>query len=240
MFAVYSDCVSDATPRSSDGRPNRQPIWARPERGRRGPTPGYSRDDIASAAIAIADADGLAAVSMRAVAGVLGTSAGSLYRYLSSRDDLLDLMSDRAAAELRPYPTADGDWLDAMLLLGRRQLALYRRHRWLLDIVHRVSGIGPHTMAWFDNCLRVLQPVRCGVIAKFEAIAMMTGVATLFARSDATAPAISFAGIDFTAYPNLAAALKQPSTPPPHQDLFERTLRSLLTGLLTNEPSDQP
>jgi AcrR family transcriptional regulator len=232
--------VSDTTPKSGDGGPNRQPIWARPERGSRGPAPGYSRDDIVAAAIALADAEGLTTVSMRAVAAALGTSAGSLYRYLSSRNDLLDLMTDRVAAELRPYPDADGDWIDAMLLLGRRQLTLYRRHRWLLDVSHRAAGIGPHALAWFDNCLRVLQPVQCGVTAKFEAIAMMTGVATLFARSEATAPAVSFAGIDFTAYPHLAAAFKQPSAPAPHQDLFERTLRSLLTGLLAAEPSDEP
>lgn len=214
------------------GDASTESIWARPERGSRGPAPAHSRDDIVAAAIALADADGLPAVSMRAVATALGTGAGSLYRYLSSRDDLLDLMTDRAVGELRPYPDADGDWLDTMLLLGRRQLDLYRRHPWLLDTAHRASGIGPNGLAWFDNCLRVLEPVRCGVAAKFEAIAMMTGLTTLFARSATTQQAVSFAGVDVAAYPHMAAALQQPAGPAPHQDLFERTLRSLLTGLL--------
>lgn len=187
-------------------------------------------------AIGLADADGLTAVSMRAVATTLGTSAGSLYRYLSSRDDLLDLMTDHAVGELRPYPDVDGDWLDELLVLGRRQLALYRRHPWLLDVIHRPSGIGPQALAWFDNCLRVLRPVDCGTAAKFEAIAMMTGVAALFGRSEATAPAVSFAGVDLTAYPNVAAALARPPAPEPSQDLFERTLRSLLSGLLAGDP----
>jgi AcrR family transcriptional regulator len=222
-FAVYSDPVSDASPGRS--------IWTRPERGSRGPAPGHSRDDIVTTAIALADADGLTAVSMRAVAAALGTGAGSLYRYLSSRDDLLDLMTDRVVGELHPYPGPDGGWLDVMLLLGRRQLALYRRHRWLLDVSHRASAVGPRALAWFDNCLRVLQPVDCGVAAKFEAIAMMTGVATLFARSETAAPAVGFAG-DLSAYPHLAAALAERPTPAPHRDLFERTLRSLLAGLL--------
>jgi hypothetical protein len=74
------------------------------------------------------------------------------------------------------------------------------------------------------------------VTAKFEAIAMMTGVAALFARSEATAPAVSLAGVDSTAYPHLAAAFAQPPAPAPSQDLSKRTLRSLLTGLLTGEP----
>ena len=114
---------------TSSAEPARPPIWSRPARGLRGPTPTHSRDEIVAAAIAMADADGLGAVSMRAVAAALHTGAGSLDRYLSSRDDLLDLMVDRAAGELRPYPAADGDWLDAMLRLARRQLDLYRRHR---------------------------------------------------------------------------------------------------------------
>ena len=170
----------------------------------------------------------------------LGTSAGSLYRYLSSRDDLLDLMTDRAAGELRPYPEADGDWLDTMLLLARRQLALHQRHRWLLDVVQRPSGIGPESLAWIDNCLRVLEPVRCAVTAKFEAIAMMTGVVSLIARSEAGSGSMTFAGLDIAAFPHLAAAFSQPAGPTPQADLFERTLRILLTGLLVPEPPTCP
>ena len=65
---------------------------------------------------------------------------------------------------------------------------------------------------------------------------MMTGVATLFARSAVTAPAASFTAVDATAYPHLARALAEPPAPAPSRDLFERTLRSLLTGLPTAEP----
>ncbi|MEU8184310.1 helix-turn-helix domain-containing protein [Micromonospora sp. NPDC049047] len=215
--------------------PDRQSIWSRPERGTRGPTPAHSRDAIVGAAIALADAEGLAAVSMRAVAGALGTGAGSLYRYLSSRDDLLDLMTDRAVGELRPYPQARGDWLDTMVLLGRRQLALFGTHPWLLDVIHRPSGAGPESLAWFDNCLRILEPVRSPVAAKFEAIAMMTGVVSLFARREAAVGVLSFDGIDLTAYPHLVAAFGRPPGPAPRGDLVERTLRGLLRGLLPPE-----
>jgi AcrR family transcriptional regulator len=220
--------VSDATPR--------QPIWTRPVRGSRGPAPGRSRDAIVAAAVALADAEGLDAVSMRAVATALGTGAGSLYRYLSSRDDLLDLMVDRVAGELRPYPDADGDWLDTMLLLARDQLAMHRRHRWLVDVSYRTSSVGPESLAWFDHCLRVMAPVRSATTAKFEAIAMLTGVVGLFARGEATAGSVSFAGLDLAEYPHLTAAFTQPTAAaPPERDLFERTLRSLLTGLLEGD-----
>ncbi|MFG1764718.1 TetR/AcrR family transcriptional regulator [Micromonospora parva] len=229
--------MSDVPPRVGDGDPDRRPIWSRPERGSRGPAPARSRDSIVVAAIALADSEGLAAVSMRAVAAALGTGAGSLYRYLSSRDDLLDLMTDRAVRDLRPYPRVEGDWMATMVLLGRRQLALFGAHPWLLDVFHRPSGMGPETLAWFDYCIEVLEPVRCPVAAKFEAIAMMTGVASLFARQESAAGAFSFAGVDLTAYPHLVAAFGQPSGPTPRADLVERTLRGLLTGLLLTGPT---
>lgn len=179
---------------------------------------------------------------MRGVAAALGTSAGSLYRYLSSRDDLLDLMTDAAVGELRPdEPTADDEspddgWLDAMMTVGRHQLDLYRRHPWLLDVLERPTGIGPEGLAWFDNCLRILEPVRCAVSVKFEAIAMMTGIVSLVARSEKTPPSFSLAGLDLATLPHLAAAVSRPAGPAPEGDLFERVLRVLLTGLLDGPP----
>jgi len=212
----------------------RQPIWSRPARGLRGPAPAHSRDEIVTAAIAMADADGLGAVSMRAVATTLGTGAGSLYRYLSSRDDLLDLMADRAAGELRPYPEAGGDWLDAMLRVARRQLELYLRHPWLVEILPRPTAPGPQSLAWFDHCLAILRPVPAATAAKFEAIAMMTGVVSLFARSAAAGPPAGFDGIDLAAFPNLVEALTAPAAPAAPRDLFEATVRSVLRGLLAD------
>lgn len=184
-----------------------------------------------AAAIALADAEGLPAVSMRAVAAALDTTAGSLYRYLSSRDDLLDLMTDRAVAELRPYPAPEGDWLDQLVRLAGRQLDLHRRHRWLGELTARPTGAGPETLSWFDHCLGVLAPVPAPTTAKFEAIAVMTGVVILFSRgADATGEP-PFAALDPARHPHLAAALADPG-PPPRQDLFARALRALLTGLL--------
>ena len=217
------------TPSASPERPS---IWSRPERGGRGPAPTHTREAIVATAIALADAEGLPAVSMRAVASALGTGAGSLYRYLSSRDDLLDLMTDAVVSELRPYPEGNEDWLSAMLLMGQQQLALHRRHAWLLDLAPRLTGIGPESLAWFDACLRILEPNPSLVTAKFEVIALMTGVVTLIARSEQAPARSPFTDLDLTSYPHLVTALSQPVGRPPQPDLVERTLRALLTGLL--------
>lgn len=215
-----------------------QSLWSRPERGARGPAPTHGREAMVAAAVDLADKGGLGAVSMRAVAGALGMAAGSLYRHLSSRDDLVALMVDRCVGELRPYPEGAGDWRDAMVLLARRQLELYRRHPWLTDAVAHAGAPGPNTLAWFDACLGVLRPVPAPVTAKFEAIAMVTGVVTLFARAEASSGPLRFDHVDLAAYPHLAAAFAEPPSAAPRQDLFERTLRGLLTGLLATERAD--
>ncbi|SCF45565.1 hypothetical protein GA0070216_11885 [Micromonospora matsumotoense] len=63
---------------------------------------------------------------------------------------------------------------------------------------------------------------------------MMTGVTSLFARQESAAPRVGFAGIDLAAYPNLVAAITDPSPSAP-RDLFETTVRSVLRGLLTDD-----
>lgn len=61
---------------------------------------------------------------------------------------------------------------------------------------------------------------------------MLTGVVSLFARAEATPGPVGFAHADLAAYPHLAAAFAEPPSAAPRQDLFARTLRGLLTGLL--------
>ncbi|MGK5544606.1 TetR/AcrR family transcriptional regulator C-terminal domain-containing protein [Streptomyces sp. URMC 127] len=90
-----------------------------------------TRDRIVRAAIAIADAEGLAALSMRGVAGRLGVAAMSPYRYVNSKDDLVCLMADAVLAEL-PYPAEPPAGWRQRLEAGARGLwAVHRAHPWL-------------------------------------------------------------------------------------------------------------
>ena len=72
-------------------------LWGRRERGRRGPRPGLSADAIVDAAVRLADAEGLEAISMARVAAELGFTTMSLYRYVASKDELLQLMFNASA-----------------------------------------------------------------------------------------------------------------------------------------------
>jgi AcrR family transcriptional regulator len=121
-------------------------VWARPERASRGPQPGMSRPEIVEAAIRIADADGLDAVSMRRVATELGSGTMSLYRYVDSRDELIELMYDQVQGEhdLPAKPT--GDWRADLRLLAMQNRAVALRHPWMPGLFVARPSIGPKSL----------------------------------------------------------------------------------------------
>src|SRR5580658_6298875 len=123
--------------------PHRLAIWMRPERAAAGRPARRSREEITAAAVALADREGLPAASMRRVAAELGTGAASLYRYLDTRDDLLDLMTDSAGAEYILGPPT-GDWLADVVDIGQQARTIMKRHPWLADLVPRRPALGPN------------------------------------------------------------------------------------------------
>ncbi|WP_308315762.1 TetR/AcrR family transcriptional regulator [Streptomyces sp. ISL-100] len=95
-----------------------------------------TRDRIVRAGVAIADTEGLAALSMRGVAARLGVAAMSPYRYVTSKDDLVLLMADAVYGELS-YPSradAPEGWRPRLELSSRTLWSLCRRHPWLAHI----------------------------------------------------------------------------------------------------------
>ncbi|MER7752545.1 TetR/AcrR family transcriptional regulator [Kitasatospora sp. NPDC097643] len=146
-----------------------QPRPGRPGRtGRTGPKPGLSVDAIVSAGIAVADAEGMAALSMRAVGDRLGRTAMALYTYVPGKAELLDLMHDRALAELPAGPDEppvgpDGlpvgpDWRAAVTGWAEALYACYLRHPWVLQISQARPVLGPAELAAMETLLRALQP----------------------------------------------------------------------------------
>ncbi|WP_182899426.1 TetR/AcrR family transcriptional regulator [Microbispora sp. H10830] len=130
-------------------------IWNRPARAARGPRPAHSRDDIARAAVAVADAEGLDAVSMRRVAAELGTGTTSLYRYLSSKDDLIDLMVDAVLNEHAP-PQPTGEWRADLRELAERTRALMLRRPWFPVAAAARPGLGPGSLRWLEAWLHAV------------------------------------------------------------------------------------
>ena len=122
---------------------------AEAEPPRRGPRPRHSVDDVVDAAIAIADADGLDAVTMRAVAERLGTSPMSLYTYIPGKAELLDLMLDALylAMARKPFRL---QWRARLRAVAEANRELYARHPWAARISTARPPLGPGLMAKYE------------------------------------------------------------------------------------------
>lgn len=107
--------------------------WGMQETPQRGPSRGLSHERIVAAAMEIADADGLGAVTMQAVAKSLGFTTMSLYRYVSGKDELLRLMGD-AGAQLPEKVELSPDWRQALRQWASLLREAWRTHSWLLEI----------------------------------------------------------------------------------------------------------
>lgn len=126
-------------------------LWGLRERGRQGPKPGLSLDAIVDAAIAVADAEGLAAVSMARVAKDLGFTTMSLYRYVENKDELLQLMWNASAAGA---PQIEGDdWRSKMRSWAMEQWRMLHRRQWVLEMPMVTPPAGPNSLGWIEQAV---------------------------------------------------------------------------------------
>ena len=153
--------------------------WGVRDRPHKGPRPGLSLERIVAAAVQVADAEGLAAVSMSRVATELGTAPMSLYRYVAAKDELLALMVDAAYGPhpIGPPPeTAPGTgWRAGLSRWAWTMRAAMQRHPWVLQIP--ISGLPtlPNEVAWFEEGLRCLAGTGLAENEKASAILLVSG-----------------------------------------------------------------
>jgi AcrR family transcriptional regulator len=222
------------------------PIWDIPERGTRGPKPRHDRAAIAAAAIAIADAEGADALTMRRVASALGIATMSLYNYVPSKEHLIQLMVDQLAGEYI-YPAAiPAGKRRAMAELARQARDIARRHPWLPGLLHRPPPAGPGGLRYLDYFLGLLAGSGLDTAAKMEVIALISGFATMYggmqaalaseradtgssAGDQAAAPVQAFAQAAASGqYPHLAAALAEAGPVRGEDDVFESCIMRLI------------
>ena len=104
---------------------------------------GLSRDEIVRTAIAVADAEGPDAISMRRIARELGAGAMSLYWHVRSKEELLDLMLESIEAEIE-VPEPSGDWRADLGAFAHRTRAAMSRHRWAMEFIGSRPPSGPN------------------------------------------------------------------------------------------------
>jgi AcrR family transcriptional regulator len=125
-------------------------LWGHEDAGRRGPKPGLTIGRIAETAVDIADAHGLAGVSMGRVARALGFTTMSLYRYVDTKDDLIVAMLDQAyGVPDLPDPPSPG-WRARLDQWARAHQAILLRHPWVLEVPVREPPLGPNMLGWMD------------------------------------------------------------------------------------------
>lgn len=148
--------------------------WGVAATPQRGPKREMSVERIVEAAVEIADAEGLGAVSMAAVAAKLGFTPMSLYRYVSAKDDLILLMQEEATGAPSDGTTVGG-WRERLEALFREQLQHYLQHPWVLDIP--ISGVPatPNSAAWMDAGLSALADTPLTYEERLAVMLLVTG-----------------------------------------------------------------
>jgi AcrR family transcriptional regulator len=136
-------------------------VWERPEPPNRPVPAPLNRDRIVRAAIRLADADGLEAVSLRKVATELGVGPMRLYGYIAGKEELLDLMVDAIHAEIRPV--GDG-WREVLRSLAETTRQAAHEHEWLADLLGGRPQLGPHALARGESLVAALGDVEVDAV----------------------------------------------------------------------------
>ncbi|MBV2364507.1 TetR/AcrR family transcriptional regulator [Streptomonospora nanhaiensis] len=154
-----------------------------PRGGARGPRARVSTSRVVDAAVALADAEGLAAVTARRLAGDLGLSTMSLYTHVGSRDDLPVLMADAVHAAAPRPPHTEADWRARVRRVAEANLALHTDHPWLLEVADQRTALGPGTIAKYDHELHALDPMGLSDVERDAALTFVLDFARAAARA---------------------------------------------------------
>jgi AcrR family transcriptional regulator len=131
-------------------------LWGRRERGTRGPKPGLSVEAIVDAAIKLADAEGLAAVSMARVAKELGFTTMSLYRYVASKDELLQLMWNASAQGAEALELEGEGWRERLRGWALVQREMLDRRSWITEMPMATPPLAPNSLTFVERGLEAL------------------------------------------------------------------------------------
>lgn len=152
-------------------------LWGEQDQPTRGPKPKLSPAQIAAAAVELADAEGLDAVSMNKVASGFGVTSMALYRYVPGKQELVELMVEQVLIEAPDLSgVADGDWRAAAREWTRQCAAVYAAHPWLLTATAmRRQIMGPRQLRWLDAALAALEPTGLGGAQRHQIFLLLVG-----------------------------------------------------------------
>lgn len=166
-----------------------------------------SRERVLDAAVALADADGLAAVTMRSLANALGLKPMSLYHYVRGKEDVLDGMVDQVFGEIA-LPDPDLPWRAAIRARAVSARTVLGRHCWALAVMDSRSAPGPATLRHHDAVLGVLLAAGFSLPVTARAYTIVDAYVYGFVLQEVAIPSdagpAAETGPDSTLYPHLA------------------------------------
>ncbi|WP_404291131.1 TetR/AcrR family transcriptional regulator [Glutamicibacter arilaitensis] len=203
-----------------------------------GPKPQHSREKIARAAVELADREGIAAVSIRGVAAKIGSGAASLYRYVDSSEELMELMIDQVSAEYELHDLS-GNATEQLLALAAQGRSIMHRHPWVAPLLLSKSALGPHALAYLERGLAALQFTELTGAAKLQTIATLTAITSAFVQneqgeptgdtSERTAKSL-IAALETGKYPLLAESIAQGPVSVDQDAVFATLISNYLRG----------
>lgn len=178
--------------RTGAGDPARtlQLLWRDPAAiPRRGPRQGLTVDEVVAAATALADAEGLDAVTMRRVAGQLGVVPMTLYTYVPGKAELLDLMLDAAYQAMPRASMAGLPWRERATGVARENRVLFESHPWAAAVTTSRPPLGPGLIAKYDHELHAFEGLGLDDIQMDAALTHLLSFVQAWARIAADARA---------------------------------------------------
>jgi AcrR family transcriptional regulator len=154
-------------------------LWGTGHRPTRGPKPALSVERIVAEAIALADAEGLASLSMQRLADRLGFTKMSLYRYVPGKAELVALMLDTALGAPPEMGGVDGAaeeaWRGRLSVWCETVYERLREHPWSLEVSVGVRPIGPNEMAWMESALAALADTGLTTAERLDTVVLLIG-----------------------------------------------------------------
>lgn len=148
---------------------------------------GLSRERVLAAALDLADAQGIAAVTMRSVAGALDVKPMALYHHVAGKEAILDGLVDAVFAEI-DLPPADADWRTALRQRAASARATLRCHPWAVPLLESRMNPGPATLRQHEAMLATLRRGGFSVAQAAHAYALLDSYVYGFALQEATLP----------------------------------------------------
>jgi AcrR family transcriptional regulator len=207
-----------------------------------------SRERVLRGAVAVADAAGIGALTMRSLASELGVKPMSVYHYVAGKDEILDGIVDLVFSEIE-LPSADGDWRSQMRRRAASARRALRQHPWAIGLLESRANPGPATLRHHDATLATLRSAGFSVAMTAHAYALLDSYIYGFALQEASLPfnpetvteATEAVMQQFTSqYPHLTEMATEHILRPGYDfgDEFEIGLSMILDALTRSNPGN--